>query len=109
MKTTELCSSIGENAVDSRVTVRSCTLSGIGGVVPPTTPLTLQLRIAVHVDLSRTRIGFEVVRHDGLIMFHGTPMADGAPAMELQAGQEVTMRIDFTANLLRGTYRIKRT
>ena len=108
----DLYSSIGENAVDSRVTVRSCTLSrrgedsGIGGVVPPTTPLTLQLRIAVHVDLSRTRIGFEVVRHDGLIMFHGTPMADGAPAMELQAGQEVTMRIDFTANLLRGTYRI---
>ena len=108
----DLYASIGENAVDSRVSVRSFKLSRrgedspIGGVVAPTTPLTLDLRIAVHVNLPRARVGFEVTRNDGLIVFHGTPMADGAPAMELQPEQELSIRIHFTANVLRGTYRI---
>lgn len=108
----DLYSSIGENAVDSRVTVRSCRLarrgekSGIAGVVAPTTPLTLDLRVAVHVNLPRTRIGFEVVRNDGLVIFHGTPMADGTPEMDLQPGQELAIRIHFVANVVRGTYRI---
>ncbi len=108
----DLYSSIGENAVDSRVSVRSCRLSrrgeesAIAGVVAPTTPLTLDLLIAVHEDLPRTRIGFEVVRNDGLVIFYGTPMADREPAMDLLPGQELTIRIQFAANVLRGTYRI---
>jgi lipopolysaccharide transport system ATP-binding protein len=108
----DLYSSITENAVDSRVSVRSCQLSRrgedgpIAAVVAPTTPLTLNLRVAVHVSLPRTRIGFEVVRNDALVVFYGTPMADGAPALDLQPGDELAIRIHFAANVLRGTYRI---
>jgi lipopolysaccharide transport system ATP-binding protein len=107
-----LYSSITENAVDSRISVRSCTLTRrgddtpIAGVVEPTTPLTLNLTIGIGVHLPRTRIGFEVVRNDGLVVFHGTPMADGTPAMQLSPGDELSIRINFAANVLRGTYRI---
>jgi lipopolysaccharide transport system ATP-binding protein len=107
-----LYSSIAENAVDSRITVRSCRLSRrgdaapISSVVEPSTALTLDLEIGVNAHLPRTRIGFEVVRNDGLVIFHGTPMADGAPAMQLNAGDELAIRINFTAHVLRGTYRI---
>jgi lipopolysaccharide transport system ATP-binding protein len=108
----DLYSSISENAIDSRVTVRSCKLSrrgdesAISGIVAPTTPLTLDLRIVVHAALPRTRVGFEVVRNDALVIFNGTPMTDGAPAMDLQPDQELTIRVHFVANVLRGTYRI---
>jgi lipopolysaccharide transport system ATP-binding protein len=107
-----LYSSITENAVDSRVTVLSCKLSRQGqdapvaGVVEPSSPLTLDLRLSVGAHLPRTRVGFEVVRNDGLVIFHGTPMADGAPAMHLEPGDELAIRINFSANVLRGTYRI---
>jgi hypothetical protein len=105
-------SSIAENAVDSRISVRSCTLSRRGdaaplsGIVEPSSPLTLDLTIGINAHLPRTRVGFEVVRNDGLVMFHGTPMADGAPAMQLSPGEELSLRINFCANVLRGTYRI---
>ena len=107
-----LYSSIAENAVDSRITVRSCKLSRRGDdqplseVVDPSEPLTLDLTIGIDAHLPRTRVGFEVVRNDGLVIFHGTPMADGAPAMQLDPGDELSMRIEFSAHVLRGTYRI---
>ena len=107
-----LYSSIGENAVDARIAVRSCRLSRrgddapISSVIAPTTPLTLELHIAVHANLPRTRIGFEVVRNDALVIFNGTPMADATPDIDLKPGHELTVRIHFVANVLRGTYRI---
>ena len=107
-----LYSSIGENAVDARVSVRSCTLSrrgesvAISDVIDPSTPLTLDLRVAVNAHLPRTRIDFEVVRHDGLVIFNGTSASGRDAAMDLRPGEELTIRIDFSANVLRGTYRI---
>jgi len=99
-------------AVDSRITmgpVRVAEMTRrapITKAVEPGTPLTLDARIHVNTLLPRCRVNFEVIRHDGLIMFSGSPMVDGDPAIDLEPGTVLDARVHFRANVLRGTYRI---
>ena len=51
-------------------------------------------------------VEFSIVRNDGMIMFQGSPMVDGAAPLDLQAGSTLAITTHFRANLLRGTYRI---
>jgi lipopolysaccharide transport system ATP-binding protein len=99
-------------AVDPRVAISSVKLVERGTFTPvrtavaPGTPLTLEAAIAINETLPRGRIGFEIVRNDGLVIFNGSPMVDGHPPIDLAAGMTLTVRIQFRANVLRGTYRV---
>jgi lipopolysaccharide transport system ATP-binding protein len=99
-------------AVDARLAIDEVRLSERGSFAPvrtamaPGTALTLEATFRVNTPLPRARIGFEIVRSDGLVMFNGSPMIDGKPPIDLEPGTSVTMRTHFTANVLRGTYRI---
>jgi len=99
-------------AVDARITMGAVRVAEMARRVPitkavePGTPLTLDARIQINTLLPRCRVNFEVIRHDGLIMFSGSPMVDGDPALDLEPGTVLDARVHFRANLLRGTYRI---
>ena len=62
--------------------------------------------MTANVRLPRSRVGFEIIRNDGLVMFYGSPMVDGAAPVDLEPGMSMSIRIHFRANVLRGTYRI---
>ena len=62
--------------------------------------------ITANVPLPRCRVGFEIVRNDGMVMFYGSPMVEGAAPVDLTAGMSITMGVNFRANVLRGTYRV---
>lgn len=99
-------------AVDPRIQVDNVRLTERGAFSPvrkaiePKTPLTLDLTLTVREALPRCRIGFEIIRHDGMVMFNGSPMVDGAPPIDLEPGAALQLRITFKANVLRGTYNI---
>lgn len=99
-------------AVDPRITVDGMRLTELAHRAPikkaiePRTALTLDANIQVNAALPRCRIGFEIIRNDGLVMFNGSPMVDGDPPIDLEPGMALGVRIHFRANLLRGTYRI---
>jgi lipopolysaccharide transport system ATP-binding protein len=99
-------------AVDPRLSVESLrllergSLAPVKGAVPPGAALTLEGRLKINAPLPHARIGFEIVRSDGLVMFNGSPMIDGQPPLDLEAGTTLEWCVHFTANLLRGTYRI---
>jgi ABC-type polysaccharide/polyol phosphate transport system ATPase subunit len=99
-------------AVDPRIEVENVrltergTFSPIRKAVEPKAALTLDATIRVQSPLPRCRIGFEIIRNDGFVMFNGSPMVDGDPAMDLEPGMSVAVRINFKANLLRGTYSV---
>lgn len=102
-----------ENAAhDPRIAIHQFDLlntvdrSPVRTAVPPGTPLTLEVDLTVNDALPRCCVGIEVVRSDGLVMFNGSPQIDGAPTLELEPGARVRLRIDFRANVLRGTYRV---
>ena len=98
--------------VDSRITVSDVSLAEFGRDerlsrdVAPHTPLTLVATLTANVRLPRSRVGFEIIRNDGLVMFYGSPMVDGAAPVDLEPGMSMSIRIHFRANVLRGTYRI---
>jgi lipopolysaccharide transport system ATP-binding protein len=99
-------------AVDSRITMSGVRLTVTGDDEPlrkdvsPRTPLTLDCAFTANVPLPRCRVGFEIVRNDGLVIFHGSPMVDGAAPIDLDQGMSLTFRIQFRANVMRGTYRV---
>jgi len=99
-------------AVDPRITVSEVNLRESGEREPltkdiaPHAALTLDATITANVALPRCRIGFEIVRSDGLVMFYGSPMVDGAEPVHLDAKMSIALRIQFRANVLRGTYRV---
>jgi len=99
-------------AVDARITMEGVRLtemarrSPIKKAVEPGTALTLEARLQINAPLPRCRVNFEVIRHDGLIMFSGSPMVDGDPAIDLEPGSSLDVRVHFRANVLRGTYRV---
>jgi hypothetical protein len=74
--------------------------------IAPRTALTLAATITANVPLPRCRVGFEIIRSDGMVMFHGTPMVEGAAPVDLAAGMSIGLRVNFRANVLRGTYRV---
>jgi lipopolysaccharide transport system ATP-binding protein len=99
------------NVTDPRVTVHSCRLAGFDQAplktpVEPGTKLTLDLDVETSVSLPRCGVNFEVVRSDGLMVFNGSPLVDGDPPVDLEAGSTLRVSIQFRANVLRGTYRI---
>jgi ABC-type polysaccharide/polyol phosphate transport system ATPase subunit len=99
-------------AVDPRIEVENVRMTERGTFTPirkavePKTALTLDATIKVRTPLPRCRIGFEIIRNDGLVMFNGSPMVDGDPPIDLEPGTALSVRIHFRANLLRGTYGI---
>ena len=104
--------SAGSEAVDSRISVASLRLSEPGTFAPvktavaPGTPLMLDATIRANVPLPRCRLGFEIVRNDGLVMFNGGPQVEGHPPIDLEPGMELSLRVNFRANVLRGTYSV---
>jgi len=107
-----LYASAGSDAVDSRITLESLRLGERGSFAPlksavaPGASLVMDATIRANTALPRCRIGFEIVRNDGLIMFNGGPMVEGHPAIDLEPGQAFSLRVHFRANVLRGTYRV---
>jgi len=99
-------------AVDARLAVTSVRLSERGAfaaltsAIAPGTMLSLDVTFVVTSMLPRARVDFEIIRQDGLVMFHGGPVVDGAQPVDLEPGTTLSTRIHFRANLLRGTYRI---
>jgi lipopolysaccharide transport system ATP-binding protein len=99
-------------AVDPRIAVEAVRLSERGTfatvktALSPGAPVTLDATIRVNAPLPRTRVGFEIIRNDGLVMFNGSPMVDGAAPLDLAPGMSLSVRIHFRANVLRGTYRV---
>ena len=99
-------------AVDARIAILDVRLTEFGQREPlrkdvaPHTALTLDVTLMANVPLPRCRVGFEIIRNDGLVMFHGSPMVDGAAPVNLEAGMSMAIRIHFRANVLRGTYRV---
>jgi ABC-type polysaccharide/polyol phosphate transport system ATPase subunit len=99
-------------AVDARITMSEVSLTESGRSEPltrdiaPHAALTLTATITANVPLPRCRVGFEIIRNDGMVMFYGSPMVDGAAPIDLGAGMSIAMRINFRANVLRGTYRV---
>jgi energy-coupling factor transporter ATP-binding protein EcfA2 len=90
-----------------RITVReSETPLPLTSAVAPGASLTLDAEIEANIPMPRCEFHFEVVRTDGLKMFNHTPMANGEPAFDLERGARLKVRIDFRANVLRGTYRV---
>jgi len=107
-----LYASINGNATDPRITVRHFTLTERNSTEPlraalePGSPLSLELELDANVALPRCSVAFEVVRTDGLVVFNGSPMAEGDMPIDLREGTTLRTRIQFRANVLRGTYRI---
>ena len=107
-----LYSSPDGQAVDPRITIETVKLSERGSFVPvksaiaPGTSLTLDVKVGVNTTLPRCRLGFEIIRNDGLIMFNGGPMIEGHPPIDLEPGMTLSLRTHFRANVLRGTYRV---
>lgn len=99
-------------AVDPRIAVENVRVSERGtfgslkGAVLPGATLTLDASIRVNQPLPRCRVEFSIIRNDGMIMFQGSPMVDGEPPLDLEAGSTLSFTTHFRANLLRGTYRI---
>jgi energy-coupling factor transporter ATP-binding protein EcfA2 len=99
-------------AVDPRIAIESIQVTERGAFGPsksavaPGATLTLDARIRANTPLPRCRVEFSIVRNDGMIMFQGSPMVDGAAPIDLEAGQTLSFTTHFRANLLRGTYRI---
>ena len=98
---------------DPRVIVHTFGLSESGtqsreqlSAVTPGAALTLDVEIEAKTALPRCGFFFEVVRTDGLKIFNHTPTADGEPPFDLEPGARFRARIDFRANVLRGTYRV---
>lgn len=98
--------------VDARIGLESVQLSERGSfgalksAVVPGATMTLDTRIRINTPLPRCRVEFSIVRNDGMIMFQGSPMVDGAAPVDLDAGATLAFTTHFRANLLRGTYRI---
>jgi len=99
-------------AVDPRISVSGVCLretmqrEPLSKDIAPHASLTLDATITANVALPRCRVGFEIIRNDGLVMFYGSPMVDGAAPIDLEANMSLAFRIQFRANVLRGTYRV---
>jgi hypothetical protein len=74
--------------------------------VPPGTWLTLDLEIRASTDLPNAGLALLFHRADGLLVFNGNSLADGAPPFDLLNGQTWKVSVRFRTNLLRGTYAI---
>lgn len=95
---------------DARVTVSTAHLAVNGTVVRepivPGTEVTLVVVFTANVDLPRGGFGMLIHRADGLMIFGGGSLLDGAPAIDFQVGDSARCEVTFTANVLRGTYTV---
>jgi len=98
--------------IDPRITVTDVSLTETGSGerlnrdIVPHAALTLAATITANVALPRCRVGFEIIRSDGMVMFSGSPMVGERSPIDLEPGMTISFRVDFRANVLRGSYRI---
>jgi hypothetical protein len=76
----------------------------VAGPVPPGHPLTLDIDLTADAPLVRCGLLIQVLRSDGLVIFTGMSTLDGLPDFDLQPEDKLHARINFSANVLRGTY-----
>lgn len=101
--------SSGGAAADARLSVTQAKLmdstgAEVAGPVVPTAALSLSVQIEAVADFPRAGVLLQVVRSDGLVVFTGMSTLDGLPDIHLKTGDRLDARIDFLANVLRGTY-----
>lgn len=105
----EYASSKGTLA-DPRLMVHSARLVDVGadceivGPILPGARLRLDVELTAAAELPRAGVLIQVVRSDGLVIFTGMSTLDGLPELDLEPGACLTVRIVFSANVLRGTY-----
>jgi len=93
-------------SVDSVTLVEQATGRELSGPVAPGVALRLEVAMTTRAALPRCGVAIQVVRSDGLVMFTGMSTLDGLPEAQLEVGDRLQTRIDFTANMLRGTYTV---
>jgi hypothetical protein len=98
--------SASDRAVLVRATLEDNRNQPLPTTINPGTSVTLDAVIAIKASMRRCCIGFEVVRHDGLVMFFGSPMFEGSRALDLQEKSTLRVQIAFRTNLLRGAYTV---
>jgi hypothetical protein len=74
--------------------------------VSPASFVTLNSLLAINDAMPRCCVAFEVVRQDGLTMFSGSPMFNGAQPFDLRKNSTLDVQIRFQANLLKGIYTV---
>ncbi len=95
---------------DHRVRVTRAALSEVGRSTPltsavaPTTGLSLDVELVAVEELPRCEVQLVVRRGDGLLVFDGGSSVDGVDAVDVRAGSTLRFRVEFAANVLRGTY-----
>jgi lipopolysaccharide transport system ATP-binding protein len=70
------------------------------------TPVTLQIRVAVHADLEELTLGYRIKDRLGQNIFGTNTFHKLKPLAALRAGQELTFRCSFPLNLGPGTYSV---
>jgi hypothetical protein len=107
---TAVYATAGITASDKRVAVVKSDLSDAAGSLRRGEPLvpgsevTIDVEIRTLQNFPRCCVGFELVRSDGQIMFHSGSMLNGVPPEDVAADSVLRARIQFRANVLRGTY-----
>lgn len=99
----------GTGPLDPRVEMKSVALTMADGSelpasIRPTERLRLSFTFKANTALPRCGVTLQVLRTDGMVMFAGLSTLDGAPAQSLEAGDTMSVEIQFNANVLRGTY-----
>ena len=95
---------------DARVQVARASLVAAGqpgelaAAVAPTTRLSLEIDLTPGIDLLRCCMQMVVRRADGLLVFDGGSTFDGASPVDIAAGSTIRYRVEFDANVLKGTY-----
>jgi ABC-type polysaccharide/polyol phosphate transport system ATPase subunit len=95
---------------DHTITVARASLTHAGGSeplsapVPPTTRLAFELELVPHIELARCCMQWVVRRADGQVIFNGSSAFDGAAPVDVPAESLMHSRIEFDANVLKGTY-----
>jgi lipopolysaccharide transport system ATP-binding protein len=75
-----------------------------GEPLVPGAVISISVEFLAQCSFPRCCIGFELVRSDGLLTFSGGSTLDGMPPRDVEAGTVVRARVQFRANVLRGTY-----
>jgi lipopolysaccharide transport system ATP-binding protein len=90
---------------NSRATLRrSDTGAEVTSPVSPSAVLQLEVELIAGASFPRCGVLLQVVRSDGLVIFTGMSTLDGLAEIDLNAGDHLSARIAFAANVLKGTY-----
>jgi lipopolysaccharide transport system ATP-binding protein len=101
----------GALPLDPRVVLHQAALTLADGsplptAIAPGERLALRFELGAKEPLPRAGVLLQIVRSDGVAMFAGMSTLDGMEALSLDAGSALGATIDFTPNVLRGTYAV---